>query len=189
MKYLVTYFNNLDYSDLYNTEIHTCIVNGKLNVLKIFLKHLGETQWSGEMQGFKCSCGLYYDFSLDHKDFWELDYSIVNYKTLHDLMINGTYICKDCQDTFNNKGTEIINFIKKIYNGTIDDYISITPHMQHICKIGIKLLNDLELDPRPEDGIVCKQIMPVLKDNDCFSKESHEYDVNYFDTKVEDNVS
>ena len=83
----------------------------------------------------------------------------------------------------NRRNTKKVNFIKKIYNYNINSYISITPHMQQICKIGIKLLDDSELS---DDGITNELRMPILSDNDCYDPDSTEYNVNYFDTKVDD---
>ena len=188
MKYLITYFNKLDYSELYDTRIYTCIVDGKLNVLKLFLKHLNKTCWSNETQNFKCSCDIHYEFSLEYDDFYEegSDYCVINYKTLHEKMSNNDYICNICQNTFNDKGNEIINFVKKIYNDCIDDYLSITQHMQCICKIGIQQLDIKEKEKKEENGIIYKMSMPILDDNDCYSKDSTEYNENHFGSRAED---
>lgn len=56
----------------------------------------------------------------------------MKYKTLHNK-----YICEKCCD----KANEIINFISKIYDETIYNYLSISPKFQHLCKIYIKVLN------------------------------------------------
>ena len=184
MKYLVTYFDNLDHSDLYNTQIHTCIVDGKLNTLKLFLKHLDMTEWGG-FQRFKCSCGLCYEFSLECDDFFDESYCTINYKTLHKKIIENKYICDACQDTFNDKGNEIINFIKRIYYGTIDNYLSISMEMEGICKIGIKQISiENENENADTDGIICSSSMPIVSDTDFYSNTRLEYCDGHFYSNI-----
>ena len=185
MNYLVTYFNDFNHDAVVpDFKIHTCIVNGKINVLKLFVKYLANTEWSSFGDKFKCSCDLYYTFSLDHDTKIEWEYSTINYETLHEKIINNNYICNQCHDAFNDKGNEIINFIKKIYNDTIDDCISITPDLRQICKMRIKSLNNLK--SVSTDGIVHELVIPVLSDDDTSFVA---YDHERFNSRAEDVVS
>lgn len=191
MRYLITHFADVEEQLLCNSSLHTCIIEGKINVLKLFIKHLNDTWWGNIRNDFRCCCNKYYIFSIKNEDSIDIfsddeTLVIINYKSLHDKYINNEYICSDCCDKFNNKANEIINFISKIYNETIDDFLSISPKYQHLCKIYIKVLNEtLESN---ENGIIANFHLPMRLRTDYYDPNSTEYEDNLFECRAEDHI-